>query len=66
MGNVFKNDEQRKRWNAYNSAYSHRNYKTITIKLNKEKDKDIIDFFDEHGSSTEAIRKMVREFISKK
>ena len=38
MPNIFKTPEQRKHWNAYNNEYSKRNYRTITIKLNKVTD----------------------------
>lgn len=65
MGNVFKNDEQRKHWNAYNNEYSKKTYKTITIKLNKIKDKDILDYMDNFKSPTEAIRSIVREKLNK-
>lgn len=62
MANNFKNDEQRVRWNIYNKNYSKKNYKTITMKLNKEKDKDIIDFLTgQQESITDIVRKLVRE-----
>ncbi len=61
MPNIFKNDEQRLRWNAYNKDYSRRNYKTICVKLNYIKDADIIEALTGDGRSpTEAIKELVR------
>lgn len=61
MPNIFRNEDQRKKWNAYNSKYSKENYRTITLKLNKEKDKDVIDFLtDKNGTVSDKIRKLVR------
>ena len=61
MPNIFRNEDQRRKWNAYNSKYSKENYRTITLKLNKEKDKDVIDFLtDKNGTVSDKIRKLVR------
>ena len=61
MPNIFRNEDQRKKWNAYNSKYSKEKYRTITLKLNKEKDKDVIDFLtDKNGTVSDKIRKLVR------
>ena len=67
MANVFKTPDQRKKWNAYNNAYAQKNYKTVTLKLNKTKDKDILDFIDANGSSaTTLFKQLVREKIGSK
>ena len=61
MPNIFKNDEQRLRWNAYNKEYSRRNYKSISIKLNYVTDADIIEALTGDGRSpTEVIKTLVR------
>lgn len=62
MANVFKNQAQRERWNAYNSKYAKENYKSICLKLNKEKDKDVIDYLTTNGASpTQVLKTLVRE-----
>ena len=64
MANVFKKPEQRTKWNAYNNQYAKKNYKSICLKLNKNKDKDIIEYLTENGSSpTVVIKALVREKI---
>lgn len=64
MANNFKNQEQREHWNRYNNEYSKKTYRTITIKLNKNSDKDVIDYIDsQSGTATSIIRKLVREKI---
>ena len=61
MPNIFKTPEQRKHWNTYNNEYSKRNYRTITIKLNKVTDADVIEFLlDKNGTVSAKIREMVR------
>ena len=64
MGNNFKNDEQRLHWNKYNNEYSKKNYRTFCLKLNKVKDKDIIDFLESgNGSATSIVKNLLREQI---
>lgn len=62
----FASDEARLHWNAYNSKYSKENYKTLTLKLNKYKDRDIIEFLEKSNKKftdlfKEAIRKKIKE-----
>lgn len=67
MPNNFKNDEQRKRWNAYNNQYAKKNYKTICIKFNKESDKDILDYLENSGESpTRVIRELLKARVAGK
>lgn len=62
MANRFKNAEQRAHWNKYNAKYAAKNYKSICLKLNKQTDKDVIDYLTSLGDSpTAAIRALVRE-----
>lgn len=62
MANVFKNQEQRDKWNAYNAKYAKKNYRSICMKFNKVKDKDIIDYLTKDGASpTQVIKALVRE-----
>ena len=64
MANVFKSPDQRRKWNAYNNAYAKENYKTITLKLNKSKDKDILDYIAQSNeTATNLFKKLVREKI---
>ena len=61
-----KNEEQRKRWNDYNNGYAKKTYKSYNLKMNKEHDKDIIDYFEKSGESpTTVVRKLVRHQIEK-
>ena len=65
MGNVFRNPEQRKHWNEYNKNYSKANYKTMSIKFHKEKDKDLLDYIGSQPTSvSETIKRVVREKIN--
>lgn len=62
MPNIFKKPEQRKKWNAYNNRYSKENYKTITIKLNKKTDTDVIEYLEgSEETPTTIFKKLVRE-----
>ena len=62
MANNFKNDEQRAKWNEYNNAYSKKNYRAISLKLNKASDKDVINYLETKGESpTKVVRELVRE-----
>ena len=62
MPNVFKNSEQREHWNKYNNAYAKANYKTLGIKLHKERDKDVIEFCEKSGKSmSELFKELVRK-----
>ena len=64
MANVFKNPEQRKHWNEYNNKYSKENYRTFCLKLNKNKDKDIIDFLEGSKENvTTILKRLLREKI---
>ena len=64
MPNNFKNEEQRKHWNNYNNNYSKKNYRTFCLKLNRIKDKDIIEFL-EHSTknATTILKELLRERI---
>lgn len=66
MANPYNNDEQRIKWNKYVREYSKKNLYTISIKLNKENDKDIIDYLSANGISPtkflkEAVRAKIKE-----
>ena len=64
MPNIFKNDEQRKHWNSYNNDYSKKNYRTFCLKLNKTKDKDIIEFLEKGGkNATTLIKELFRNHL---
>ena len=66
MANVFKNDEQRVHWNAYNNKYSKKNYKTVTIKFSKLNDKELIDYLENSGKpATVVIKDLIREKLGK-
>ena len=60
MPNIFKNPEQRKKWNEYNNNYSKRNYRTFCLKLHRDKDKDIIDYLEHSGENATSILKRLR------
>lgn len=62
MGNIFKSQEQREKWNAYNSKYAKENYKTVTLKLNKNSDKDILEYIESSGKTATAVfKELLRE-----
>lgn len=58
--------ESLKRIKQYKIKYNHENYKTLTLRLNRQKDKEIIDWLVSKENSTEYIRKLVRADIKKK
>lgn len=62
MSNQFKNQEQRERWNKYLARYSHENYKTVTIKLNKKEYADIIQAMEATGKGASVI---IKELLKK-
>ena len=62
MPNIFKNDEQRRKWYDYNSKYSKANYRTFTVKFSKTKDKDLIDYLENSGqTATSVIKNLIKE-----
>lgn len=67
MGNLYKNwgKEQRLKWNEYNRNYSKSHFKTITIKLSLDKDKDVISYLEKNKdlSFTQVVRNGVRKLI---
>jgi len=64
MANYFKTQEQRENWNKYNSLYSKAHYKAFTIKLNLEKDKDIIEYINKTGlNCKELFCDAIREYM---
>ena len=66
MANNFKNDEQRANWNRYNNAYSKKHYKAISLKLNLETDKDVIDLLtNSEKSPTQIVRELVLKSLKK-
>ena len=67
MPNIFKNEEQRKKWNEYNNAYAKKKYRSVALKFDREKDKDIIEIYDsavESGNGCEEIKRLLRLAIS--
>lgn len=65
MPNIFKNDEQRRRWYDYNSKYSKKNYRTFCIKLNRKTDKDLIEYLENSNeTATQVIKDLLRKRIS--
>ena len=66
MSNNFKNDEQRRKWNQYNTRYSKINYKTITVKLHRKDDADIVAYLDTIGESMASyVKKLIRQDMGK-
>lgn len=63
MPNIFKNDEQRKRWYDYNSQYSKKNYRTFCIKLNRKTDKELIKYLE---SSNKTATQVIKELLKAK
>ena len=57
-----KKPEQKERWNNYSNNYAHKNYKTITLKLNRNTDSDIIRFLE---SSDEGVTKLIKRLLRK-
>ena len=67
MGNNFKNQAQRDHWNKYNNAYSKRNYKTVTIKLNVNSEKFVIDYLESFGKPFgTTVKDILKKEASKK
>ena len=64
MPNNFKTDEQRQNWNKYNREYSKAHYKNICLKLNRETDKDMIEFLERVGNAN-FIRNAIKEAMKK-
>ena len=63
--------EKIKEWNKLCREYSKKHYVTVSFKLNKETEKDIVDYFyDENGKARKSIssqiKKLVRDDINKK
>lgn len=61
------NDAQRTRWNRYSNEYANKNFKTITLKLSKKNDADIVKYLEESGEGvTHLIKRLLRKEISGK
>ena len=61
MNNKLKKDTKQV---EYYKKY-HKNHKVVCINLDKQSDKDIIDWLDKHDNRSEAIRKVLREAAKK-
>ena len=60
------NDEQRKKWNKYNCAYSKKTYKALCLKLNRVHDADIIEYLENNSmANAELVKKLIREHMAK-
>lgn len=67
MPNIFKNREQRDAWNKYNAKYAKENYKTVSVKLNKEKDRELIEWLENlRGVSVTEVFKIAMTGIIEK
>ena len=65
MPNVLNTPEKRQRWNEYNRKYSHKMYKTVCIKLNKDLYAKEIAYLESHPKGASgAIKEMLKEKIS--
>lgn len=65
MSNVLRTQEQRERWYRYNTQYARKHYRTITLKLNKQSDADIIDYLlSQEKPITDVIREALRAKLS--
>ena len=66
MSNAMRTQEQRERWYRYNTQYARKHYRTITLKLNKQTDADIIEWLENNELSiTDAIRLALKEKVGK-
>ena len=63
MQNIFKTDEQRQNWNKYNREYSKAHYKNICLKLNRETEKEMIEFLQRVGNAS-FIRAAIKKAMS--
>ena len=58
--------EQRKQWNAFNAKYNKEHYATVTLKINRDTEKDIIDFlYDENGKPKFSLSGKIKSLIRK-
>lgn len=48
-----------------NSKYDKKNTKNFTIKLNKNTDSDIFEYFNNYENKTGLIKQLLREHINK-
>ena len=65
MPNKFRTPEQRNHWNEYNNRYARKNYRTVTIKLNrKEYEKEIAYLEKDPKGMSHAIKVILKEKIS--
>lgn len=65
MGNVFNTPEQREHWNKYNNDYSKKNYRTVTIKLNKKEYAEEIAYLEQDPKGiSHAVKVLLKEKIS--
>ena len=61
----YNNEEQRQKWNQYQKSYSSKNYFSLSLKLNRKLDADVIEFFRakqaEGVSYCDTLKELVRK-----
>lgn len=53
------NEETLKKFRKYQNAFIRNTYQAYTVRFNKEKDSDVIDFLEKKGKITDYIRKLI-------
>lgn len=59
------NEESLKKFREYQNAFIKNTYKAYTIRFNREKEKNIIDFLEKKGKTTDYIRKLIEKDLEK-
>ena len=55
-------EEQKNKWNKYNSNYAKTHFKSLNIKLRLVEDKDMIEFLEsQHETISDFVRGLIRE-----
>ena len=62
MGNVFKTEESRAKWNAYNQQYSKENFAKTFVFFNKKTEMDLLNFLNTRNEPKSVyIKKLIRK-----
>ena len=66
MGLPYRTEEQKARWNEYTKRYNKSKYKTITVKIDKVEESDLITFLESSPDSIQVtVKKALKHYIEK-
>lgn len=61
----FASNEARQHWNDYNKKYAKTNYKTVSMKLGRYADADVITYLEGEQAKGRSVKDVVVDLVRK-